>query len=141
MEQIHHMMIMSLLKLQATISTLFAGAMAIILIVLVDSAELILLCYAMILMHVGSGYCLSWKMKSGWSEDKWFRTGMKFFWFPLVILANGLVQHKFNLPVPLSSIVAAYLIIHDLKGFLTNVGKLTGTDIWNQIVSKIKNNT
>ena len=138
MEHFQQMIFISLLKIQGTIMTLLAGTVTLFLAVLVTNAELIFMCYAMIFMHVGSGWCLAWKSKHPWSDDKWFRTGMKFLWFPLVIIANGIVERKFDLPVPLSSLVAAYLITHDLKGFVTNVGKLTGTDIWSEIADRLK---
>jgi hypothetical protein len=126
-------------KVFTSISTVLVGAGTLVLAVLVDTGELVLLTYCMIFLHMFSGFCISYRDKTGWNELKWFKTAMKFLWFPAVIVANGLVANKFEIPVPLPAIVAAYLVIHDMRGLITNVGKLTGSDLW-QVLSDFYGN-
>lgn len=133
----HTTSVILLSKIGTAFGTVWLGVTAILLAVFVQVSELVLLTYVMIFLHMVSGFCLSWKERTGWSEQKWFRNAMKFLWFPVVIVANALVEYKFSLPVPLPSIVAGYLIMHDMKGLVENVGKLTGVNLWEVLAEYI----
>lgn len=124
-------------KLNLAAGVFFKGLAGIVLAVLIDSALLILTAYIMILLHVASGWVVSWWKKRPWDGEKWFKTAMKFAWFPVVIIATQWMQTTNHLEIPIASIVAGFLTIHDFKGLVDNVGRLTGIDIWNAIADQI----
>jgi hypothetical protein len=126
-----------LAKIQIAAATFIKGLGAVILVVLLDSAMLIVTAYIMIALHVLSGAIVSIRNGKGWEAEKWFKTAMKFMWFPVVIVATQWMQHTNNIELPIASIVAGFLAVHDFKGLIDNVGRLTGIDIWNAIADHI----
>ena len=133
----HTTSVILLSKIGTALGTIWIGITAVLLTVFIQVSEIVLLTYVMIFLHMVSGFCLSCKEKTGWNERKWFRNAMKFLWFPIVIVANALVEFYFSIPVPLASIVAGYLIMHDMKGLIENVGNLTGVNIWDFLAQYI----
>lgn len=119
------------------ISTLLKGLMAALLIVIMDSADLIIITYALIGLHVLSGWAIMLRNKHTWDKQKWFQTSMKLLWFPLVIMATKWIKHTYEIEIPIGAIVSGFLSVNELKGFIDNVGKLTGIDIWNAIADQI----
>lgn len=126
-----------LTKIQVSISKVFAGLIVVAAGVLMNSAELIVTTYIMMGLHALSGLTVMWRDRTGWSEMKWFRMCMKLLWFPVVIMATQWMQLTNGIEIPITSIVAGFLAINEFRGFIDNVGKLTGIDIWNAIADQI----
>lgn len=136
MDQEHLMTGMIVLsKLQLAAGMVVKGAAAFVLAVLLDAYELILLSYLMVLLNVVSGYIVMWHSKSKWDKEKWFRTCMKLVWFPVAILSTQAIEQVYALDVPMASVVAAFITVHDLKSLFGNVTTLTGLDLWQAIAS------
>lgn len=135
----HGTEIMSVLltKIQVSISKVFAGLLVVAAGVLMNSAELIITTYIMMGLHSLSGLTVMWRDRTGWSEMKWFRMCMKLLWFPVVIMATQWMQLTNGIEIPITSIVAGFLTVNEFRGFIDNVGKLTGIDIWNAIADQI----
>jgi hypothetical protein len=126
-----------LMKVKIAFAMLVKSIFAIALVVLLDSAELIITTYIMIALNVLSGYVVMLYRKQKWNAEKWFKTAMKLLWFPVVIAATQWITHTNKIQIPLADLVAGFLVFHDFKGFIDNVGKLTGIDIWNAISEQI----
>jgi phage-related holin len=127
-----------LTKIQFTVSKVSAGLLAVAAGVLMNSTELIITTYIMMALHAFTGLTLMWRDRRGWSEVKWFKMCMKLLWFPVVIMATQWMQLTNGIDVPIAAIVAGFLAVNEFRGFIDNVGKLTGTDIWNAIADKME---
>jgi len=124
-------------KINIALAAFLKGIFAVTLAVIIDSSMLITTTYIMIALNVLAGWTVALKNGTGWNGDKWFKTSMKVLWFPLVIAATQWIEHTNNLAIPLAALVAGFLTVHDFKGFIDNVGKLTGIDIWNAIADHV----
>ena len=133
----NEVLFMLLSNIKIALATFLKGFLAVALIVLMDSAALITTTYIMIGLHVSSGYVLMWKSGTSWDKDKWFKTCMKIGWFPAVIVATKMLKETHGLSAPIGIIVSGFLCVNEIKGFLDNVGRLTGIDIWNAIKDQI----
>lgn len=122
-------------KLNIAAGWAVSAGMAFAVALLLDTYDLILLAYIMLLLNVISGYFMMWKHRKGWDKEKWFKTCMKLAWFPLVIMATAAMERVYEIGVPLSAVVAAFITIHDLRSLLVNAGELTGLDLLNAINS------
>lgn len=124
-------------KIHFGLSKIGAALVAVAAGVLMESAELIVTTYIMMALHALAGLTLMWRDRKGWSEMKWFKMSMKLLWFPVVIMATQWMQATNGIGIPISSIVAGFLAVNEFRGFVDNVGRLTGTDIWNAIADQI----
>lgn len=141
MDVITSMMISMTSKIQSVFFGFISVAGTIFLATVMDVAPLITLTYVLIFFHVFSGFILKVRTKSKWSDEKWFKTGMKILLFPIAIAATSFVEQTFEIDFKLTAIVAAYLAIHDLHGLFANIGKLTGVDIWSAISERLSANS
>lgn len=120
-------------KLQLAAATIFQGLVAYGLALLMSSADLILVCYLMLVLNVLSGWVLMIRTRAKWDREKWFKTAMKLIWFPITILATTAMEDRYDIGLPLASVVAGFITIHDLKSLFSNVGELTGLDLLNAL--------
>lgn len=116
---------------------LLNGMMAVGLSVVLDSVPLIITAYVMVGLNVLSGWTRRWREKEKWDEGKWFKTCMKLLWFPLVITATKWLESSNGIDLSLTAFVAGFLSVNEFRGFIDNVGKLTGIDIWTAIGERI----
>ena len=130
-------LLMLLSNIKLAFATFLKGFLAILLIVLVDSAILVVVTYVFIMLNVISGYCLMWRTKTPWNTEKWFKTCMKLLWFPSIIVATNLLKESYGLSFNIGLYVSAFLSVNEIKGLIDNAGTLTGIDIWNAIADQI----
>lgn len=134
------MVLLSKLKLATVISTLIALMIATV----TDSSVLVFMVYVLILVHIGTGFAVNIKLwyargvRPKFNDAKFFRTGMKLIWFPVVIMCTQMIQNGFEFPVSLAKFAAGYVALHDLKGIFQNVFSLTGIDFWDALGEVLK---
>lgn len=133
----NEMILMLLSHFKVAFAAFIQGLLALFLVVLVDTSMLILTAYAMIALHVFSGWVIMCKGRTGWNKEKWFKTCMKLFWFPLVIVSTEMLKQTHGIDVPIAVFVSGFLCVNEIRGFINNVGRLTGVDIWNAIADQI----
>ncbi len=78
-----------------------------------------------------------WKNRDDWSQDKWFKMCMKFMWFAALILMTKSIRVAYDIEVSIGIFISAFLTINEFKSVVSNVGKLTGIDIWNAIADYV----
>ena len=140
----YEVMMFLLTKIKLTLSGFFAVGASIKMAAVMQSKDLVALTYILILVHILSGCAVivqDWWTKDirpSWSDQKYFKTGMKLLWFPVVIFCTQMTETVLNMEFPITKIAATVVVSHDLKGILENVFRLTGIDFWDAIGEYVK---
>tara|TARA_R110000868_G_C10536482_1_gene734517 strand:- start:59 stop:526 length:468 start_codon:yes stop_codon:yes gene_type:complete len=124
-------------KIPVAVTTFFGAILSLFFLVLNESAITITVAYAMLFLNILSGWLMMWKDRKGWDPEKWFKSCMKFLWFAILILATETLRATYKISVPIGAFIAGFLTVNEFKGFVDNVGKLMGIDVWNVISDQV----
>jgi len=124
-------------KIQMALSSFIGVMVGMLFIVLNESALIMFFAYLFLILNVFSGWLLMWKTKEKWDEEKWFKTCMKFLWFPIIILSTKALELVYGIGFSIGVLVAGILTVNEFGGFMRNVGTLMGIDVWNAIIEKV----
>lgn len=117
-------------KVQMAWGAFWAALIAMLFSVVNESAMVISLTYGMLILHVVSGWVVMWKYREGWDPEKWFKACMKFLWFAILILSTKAIRKVYGIDWPIASFIAGLLTVNEFRGFVKNISRLTGIDIW-----------
>lgn len=124
-------------KFQLAFTALLASLVAMFFHVLDQSMMLIIIAYAFLILHVISGWIIMWKYRTGWDDEKWFKACMKFLWFAVLILSTTSLKEVYHFNLPIGVFVAGLLTVNEFRGFVNNVGRLMGIDVWNAVADYV----
>ena len=133
----YEILMILLSKVQVALATFVAALISMLFAVFTESAMMILLAYGMLLLHILSGWLVMWKYRTGWNEEKWFRSIMKFLFFGITILSTRAIKNVHGIEVPIASFIAGLLTFNEFRGFIKNGGRLMGIDVWTVIADQV----